>query len=540
MAGMLAPNPWQATVGSAPPQPTAPDPSIPVGGNPTANQPFANTQDYWQNYVQSRGMLPATASGPVAGPWGFATPGSTGYAPQQPAQAYYGNQVSTTTNGFGTQQITPPDFQGGGGLQSRSPWQAILGGQPGTGARAPTGWLGNVMTDFSNPTAFQLSGPALAQFNAGLGVYGARAGQNQANQRVIDAQGNVVNAQMGLQPYYQAHLNAQGGVLDAQGRQQALERAYLQSTGQNIQQSQQEANAIWAAKQDVGDLSNVAQVQSQQAAEDSRDRLYGVSAPQRIDVPRGQQGAALPPGVEATARPTFQYLSENAQHAQQNREFALETAKNAVDMAGTDVSAAQLIASRAGLSLDQAQQLVTQAQNQEAAARVGSAQAGLNLSSAELNKDLTTIPSSPGMVLYTDPATGTSSWMSPAQASATSLPAEAARTQALYGLRQGLRYGVSELAGFSDSYMGSLLVNGIADEQSIRAALAAKGYNQTKIEDAIAKMKLQKPAKKQGSSLGVGDILGGGSTVSPSDVPADNSAATPEEQAAIAAALGLP
>jgi hypothetical protein len=345
---------------------------------------------------------------------------------------------------------------------------------------------------------------------------------------------------MGLQPYYQAHLNAQGGVLDAQGRQQALERAYLQSTGQNIQQTQAENNAVYAAKQNVGDLSNVAQVQSQQAAEDSRDRLYGVSAPQRIDVPMGQQGAALPPGVEATARPTFQYLSDQNQHAQQNREFALETAKNAVDMAGTDVSAAQLIASRAGLSLDQAQQLVTQAQNQEAAARVGSAQAGLNLSGAELARDVTTIPSQAGMVLYTDPSTGTSRWVSPAEDVNLKLPAEIAHYQALYSGRQQARYGTSELAGFSDSYMGSLLVNGIADEQSIRAALAAKGYNANKIEDAIAKMKLQKPAKKPGSSLGVGDILGGGSTVSPSDVPSDNSAATPEEQAAIAAALGLP
>lgn len=411
-----------------------------------------------------------------------------------------------------------------------------------SGANSPspfsnaTNWVTNrVQQGAPNPSlpvGYRLSGPALGQYNAGLGVLGARSNQLGANQRVIDASGRVLSLQQGLNPLYQSQLAARGGVLDAQSRQQMLERAYLESTGQNIQQTQAEAEGVWNASQNVADLTNVAAVKQARSADDQRARAYGVTPEEEINVPMGQQGVALPPGVRAAARPQFEYLSENAQHAQHNREFQLETAKNAVELAGSDVDAAQMVAARAGLSLDEAKLVVQQASQEEDAARLGASQAGLDLSGANFQQDVSQMPFNPGEVLYTDPRTGQSSYMSPydeAMARAGDQQTQRTAIQARYG-------NSAALAGFGDAYLRSLLVQGFATEADVRAALAAKGYNQAKIEAIIKDASNDK--KRGGASLGVGDLLGGGSGASGgSAAPAPS--VDEAEQLRIAQALGL-
>ena len=258
----------------------------------------------------------------------------------------------------------------------------------------------------------------------------AKRTQNQARL-------GVIGAEAGLVPYERGVNAAQGSVIDRSTEQLGAERGLI-----SLEQGQAGARAadvslIRGARDNVAD--KVAVAQAKQSQDVSDERLYnrlGVSAPVSVDVPSGQEGQ-LGLGTRASLRTQEEVVRGQAADREADRAATLENAKLAVQMQGTNVTEAELMARRAGLSLADARLLVDEAQTRESLAGVDVANAGLDVNQQQLNQEGISLdnsriglqqrltanslndlkaPADQGYELYTDPDTRQKSWVTPAEA----------------------------------------------------------------------------------------------------------------------------
>lgn len=322
----------------------------------------------------------------------------------------------------------------------------LLGGGVATLAPAPS-TNGVYRGDPNSGVGIDTVRPPVATFDP---AYNAATNQFGAQQNAIDARQGVITATRGVQPFTMATLNANRGVLGARqqtfGPQQGVINANrgvqgaqgVQIQGQRglIGQQQNEVatqrgeyEAQVNAQNNVPDQQAVATFKRYQAAKDSRNRALGITPDQEIDVPVGFTGA-LGPGVRARATTQAEDVARTNKESQTRRGFDLESAKLAVQLMGSDVDQARLVAAQAGLTLDEAQLGVQQAENAAGYARLDESQAGIGVDNARLNSEEASLgstqadldarmanrPPFPGAEKYTDPYTGQSSWMTPSEA----------------------------------------------------------------------------------------------------------------------------
>ncbi len=260
----------------------------------------------------------------------------------------------------------------------------------------------------------------------------ARLGAQYAQQGTFGPRAQVIGANQQVNQAQQAQLGGQRGLI---GQQQA-----------DVASQRSEFEAANAARTNVKDQAAVATAQRYRAAEDARNRTFGITPSAEINAPPGtvDLGQDIAPGVRAKLTTQFEDVSQSNQVNAARRSSDLQQAKLAVDLMGTNVDQARLEASKAGITLEQAQLLVSQAENaagiagsQEDIAGLGvkraqlaEGRAGLDTRQAGLAEDIAGLESSQadlntriagrapfaGAVSYTDPATGQSSWMTPSEA----------------------------------------------------------------------------------------------------------------------------
>lgn len=273
----------------------------------------------------------------------------------------------------------------------------------------------------------------------------------------LNLQANVLDQRMRNLPLQSAVYDAQGNLISMQGAQNQARAGYLRQEGGVEQQRLSEAQAINAARFNTPDLTRAAEAEGAYAAENRRDAAMGVAPPAEINLPNGTTTPAVA-GVRPKIKTQEQQLKENQSYAEPIRAQQLALARNAVDLMGTDVESARLAAARAGLTLDQANQLVTEAQLQEGYGNIISSRANLELEQAQQ-------PPQPGMVRWTDPATGAGEWVT---------PQEHDELQYNYTQARGAqRYEQTALGAFSSGFIRNLVRYGqISDEAAIAGLMA--------------------------------------------------------------------
>lgn len=339
-------------------------------------------------------------NGPDTGPdYGRVFPqgGMWNYDPQQ-------------TYGNGQQQSQQPIVLDSGYGQP-SWFQQTYGSGGGQAAYAPSSRYSGDPTQ----ALWQARNQGLA---ARYNVYGARGLQLGAQQNALQAGLQVLNAQRGTLPYQTAQRQAQSRAIDLSALRNQSQRGVVQQAGANDQARLGELQGIYAASQNTPDILRAAEAQQGYNAEDRRDRSLGVSAP--IDVTLAPGQTISQPGTRAAIQTQEQALTRRAGYLNPIRQAQLAIAQNAVALQDTDVRAAELEAQRAGLSLAEARQLVDEAQINQGYAQNEASAAGLGVSQAQQGQERAAIdeamaqqPPAPGLVVYTDPETGQSQWVTP-------------------------------------------------------------------------------------------------------------------------------
>lgn len=306
-------------------------------------------------------------------------------------------------------------------------------------------------------TARIATDPTTAQYNANTGLQTAQQNQINANNGLYNAQSAVV-PKTAAQIAAERNSNAaQAQVYDAQGRLIPLKAAQLDANGRVIDASaaanqatigfigqEQRATtariadqtAIEAARNNTADQVAVGQYNTEQGDLSGRYSAGGVGAPAKV-VTSGNQGGPLAPGVIGDVQTQEQRVTQEAQSRDTNRQLQLQNAQYVVDLAKTNVTAAQQTADRLGLTIQGAQLVVDAAENSAGIAKIGASNAGLDVDQANLGVTTARIASdqagnavrqadlnltqaktapAPGLVEYTDRATGLSTWVTPARA----------------------------------------------------------------------------------------------------------------------------
>ncbi|MGD9885857.1 MAG: hypothetical protein AB7U95_37755, partial [Reyranella sp.] len=168
----------------------------------------------------------------------------------------------------------------------------------------------------------------------------------------------------------------------------------------------------------------------------------------------------------------------------------VDEARNIAARAGLTLDEAQLLvdraqidAARAGLTLDQYQLKITQAQNAADVAGLGVDTANLGVRQAQLREEELGLPPRAGMQLYTDPVSGVSEWVS---------PAEADMRNTMYQNRGLLTKDPAtgelvpaELGALSDSQLATGAGEGIIPREQAQAELVRRGYSPAAAEYLI-------------------------------------------------------
>lgn len=238
-------------------------------------------------------------------------------------------------------------------------------------------------------------------------LYTAQQGQIQSRNAALDMRARVLDLKGQTQPYQQAVYDARGQVIQGQSQQNQMQKGYLQQVGQNEKTRLGELEGIYGASQNAPDIINAGEASNAYAAENRRDSAMGVSAPAEVNLPPGYNGPRVA-GVRPKIMTQEQRLAEKAGYEDPIRNQQLSIAKNIVDLQRTDVDAAQLASTKAGLSLDEANNLVSQAQ-------LESDYAGIISSRRDVEAQQAGEAPFPGAVRYTDPQTGQGSWVTPQQ-----------------------------------------------------------------------------------------------------------------------------
>lgn len=329
-----------------------------------------------------------------------------------------------------------------------------------------------------------------AQINANAGVVGAQGNQALANQGVVNATGGTFAPRA-------AQIGANGQVIDAQAQQTAAQRAAIQQNQTADAQRLAAEQGVQAAAANTADLTATAQAQNAQNNEAYKYQLAGLSQPVAVNTPNGAS-ANLPAGTTANLQSQAQLLTTQQSQAEKLRAIKLDQAQQIVALAGTDVAGAQQAAARVGLTVAQAQLLVDQAQNNAAQAGVnvqqaqnkaaqagvavdqgnlGVTQAGLGLDAANLGvynaatgvqqaaMPPAGIPA--GYVVYTNPFTGQSNYMSAAAAQEVQYKDK----QQIDAINQGQYGGLGSSSVTSLFYNGLVTGNTTVDEAHALTAL---------------------------------------------------------------------
>lgn len=379
------------------------------------------------------------------------------------------------------------------------------------------------------------------QITANAGVLNAQANQLPYKQAVfdaqgrqIDAQGNVLTAQSNVIPLKSQQIDAQGNVITAQGTQTAAQRAAIQQTQQANVARMAEQQGIQAAASNVADKTAVAQAQNTRANEDYKYALAGLNTPTEIDTANGAD-ANLPAGVRARLQTQEQLKTTAASNNEKLRSIQLDQAQQIVNLAATDVAAANQAAARVGLSVDKAQLLVEEARIAEGRAGLDVSTASNNANKAGLAVDAAQIASGragnavdqANLALYNaatsvqqaqqppagvpagyqvviDPFTGQSQYMSAADA--------AIKTNQDKMKLAAAMNSETPLAAFSDSQVIGMLtnsfanpqvgppnsagfINGQVSEEMVRADLIRRGYTPQQAQALIDQARLAAQAK---------------------------------------------
>lgn len=357
-----------------------------------------------------------------------------------------------------------------------------------------------------------------AQLGARSAVIPYQQQQIDASRTANAAQGNVYNATANTFPIQQAVIGAKGQVIDAQGQQTAAQRGFIGQEQEANQAAIGDQNAIVQARGNTADQIAVAMYNEQQAGNAGIYASEGLGAPQRV-ITSDNRGGALAPGVIGDVQTQEQRTTQLANDRATQRALQLKGAQYVVDLAGTNVQAAEQAAARLGLTLDSANLLVQEAQNTANQAKLGASNAGLNVDQARLGVDraginvdqaqlgvsqagigvdqakfnLNQVSQAPfaGAVPVIDPNTGVQAgWGTPAQADAAKIQYSnnqklanagnnALVNQQVQNAGQAAIGGGRPLGNLSQSQLLDLAVTSPANEQQVMAELMGPRFGLT-------------------------------------------------------------
>ena len=256
--------------------------------------------------------------------------------------------------------------------------------------------------------------PLVRQTQAREATQGANQAVINASQGVTAANNNVVNARAGTIAPTQSVIDAGRGVAAATDQYIAGNRGYIQTRQQADAARLADEQAVQAARSNVADLTATARAQTDYNDQKYRFNVAGVTPDTEVQLPDGTN-AQLGPGVRGKIMSQADLLANEQQSKEAIRAIELSQARNALDLVGTNVDAARNEAAKAGLTLDQAQLVVSQAQLEADRAGITLDQYQNQLSQARLNEDIAGNKPA-GQVLYTDPYTGRSEYVTQAVA----------------------------------------------------------------------------------------------------------------------------
>lgn len=263
--------------------------------------------------------------------------------------------------------------------------------------------------------ASTVTGPAADQYAATLARINASKGVVSATTSDINANRGVVSAQAGTFGPQQNVINANQQVVNQQQQQNTLNRGLIGQTTAADQQRLQEQQGIVNASNNMADKVATGQSQDYRNNTDYQYGLAGLQRPTEIQTPTGGNVAGLPTGVRGQLQSGADVLTRVAGQNEQLRTATLNIARDAVNLAGTDVVAAQNKAQAAGLTLDEAKLVVSQAQNVAAGTSLDVNAAQNTVAGARVAEEKSQL-APPGEQLYTDPVTRNSQYVTPAQA----------------------------------------------------------------------------------------------------------------------------
>ncbi|MGE3985668.1 MAG: hypothetical protein AB7G38_15980, partial [Dehalococcoidia bacterium] len=271
--------------------------------------------------------------------------------------------------------------------------------------------LGAAPTSVATPAT---NDPLVRQTQAREATQGANQAVINASQGVTAANNNVVNARAGTIAPTQSVIDAGRGVAAATDQYIAGNRGYIQTRQQADAARLADEQAVQAARSNVADLTATARAQTDYNDQKYRFNVAGVTPDTEVQLPDGTN-AQLGPGVRGKIMSQADLLANEQQSKEAIRAIELSQARNALDLVGTNVDAARNEAAKAGLTLDQAQLVVSQAQLEADRAGITLDQYQNQLSQARLNEDIAGNKPA-GQVLYTDPRTGRSEYVTQAVA----------------------------------------------------------------------------------------------------------------------------
>lgn len=264
----------------------------------------------------------------------------------------------------------------------------------------------------------------------------ARGGVLAATGAGLNARGGVLAAMLARRGPQQAQRQAQQGVIDAQGQETEATRGFIQQQQSHNAEIARQVAELTAAHNNVADLIAVGKQKNLNAAEDRRFNEFGLAAPQDIALPDGS-APVMATGLRGAPQTQEQVLSAKDELANKASDAQLEGARLAVSLLGTNTAAARNAAAQAGLTVDEAQQMVDDAQLTQQQADLGTSRANLdedyanldvsragNSSNwaqlggrvADLQRQGAELAPFAGAVRYTDPESGAGTWVTPAEA----------------------------------------------------------------------------------------------------------------------------
>ena len=392
-----------------------------------------------------------------------------------------------------TGTITPPSFSGGAGIAPAP--QAIV--DPLEAQRQAQQAAIDARGPVSTATA--------AQIQANTNVLNTQAGQINANRDVV----NAVSGTFGPQ---RQQIDAQGRVIDAQADTTTAQRAQIQRTQQANTARLAEEQGIQAASANYADQAAIAQAQNARAAEDYKYALAGLPTPTEVNTASGADEAGLPTGTRAKLQTQEQMKAKEAQQAERLRAIQLDQAQQIVNMAQTDVASANQAAARVGLTVASAQLLVDEARNkaagegvnvQEAQRQSGyfdqalnTAQLGVYNSATALQQaGMPPVGTPAGFVQYTDPFSGSTRYMSAAEAAIQKNQAD----QEIARMIQG------DFAGMSPSSIASIFYNGLITGKPVIDEAKAVAAITTITGNRVAAVAIVEDAKSRAAAQQAND-----------------------------------